>query len=217
MSSEYGFDRFHLGEERASRITLKSSTPKYSMKVNTDRCIGCMSCEVSCKKEHNLPVGPRRMRVIQVGPYFVKKGQLKTVYLPMNCFHCDDAACVKACPTGSMQKRADGIVFNDPNTCIGCKSCIHACPFGSPQFNEATGKVTKCDYCKHRIDEGLLPACVTLCSTDALWFGNINRISTIDREKTARKLTEHLFGFITPHTPLGTSSANDTENSVKVG
>jgi Fe-S-cluster-containing dehydrogenase component len=63
----------------------------------------------------------------------------------------------------------------------------------------------------------LLPACVTLCSTDALWFGNINRISTIDREKTARKMTEHFFGFDLPHSTQGTSSVEDNDNSSKVG
>ncbi|MGC9022314.1 MAG: 4Fe-4S dicluster domain-containing protein, partial [Dissulfurimicrobium sp.] len=72
--------------------------------------------------------------------------------------------------TGAMQKRSDGIVFVDQEKCIGCMACAGACPWGVPQFNPATGKAIKCDYCMDRVDQGLRPACVAKCTTHALKF-----------------------------------------------
>ncbi|NOZ82966.1 MAG: 4Fe-4S dicluster domain-containing protein, partial [Euryarchaeota archaeon] len=100
------------------------------MLIDLKRCIGCFSCETSCKLEHELEMGPRLIRVIQVGPREIR-GRIRTLYIPMPCFHCSPAACVESCPTGAMQKRSkDGIVFVDSEKCIGCKRCMQACPFG---------------------------------------------------------------------------------------
>jgi predicted molibdopterin-dependent oxidoreductase YjgC len=93
---------------RQSRTTLESgNTPMYHMFHDAERCIMCFSCEVHCKLENNLPVGPRLIRMIQVGPKVVG-GRLKSQFVYLSCHHCDPAACVSACPTGAMQKRADG-------------------------------------------------------------------------------------------------------------
>lgn len=122
------------------------------MFIDMKRCIGCFSCETSCKMEHGDSMGPRRMRVIQVGPKKVN-GRVKTLYMPMPCFHCDPAPCVEACPTLAMRKRTkDGIVFVESEACIGCKRCMQACPYGAPQWDSSTGKVIKCDFCAHRVD-----------------------------------------------------------------
>jgi len=188
---EFGSKKFEQ-EGRESRITEPGSPDQVAMFVDLERCIGCFGCEVSCKLEHDLPVGPRRMRVMQVGPKEAG-GKLMTLYLPMNCMHCEKPACVEVCPTGAMQKRSDGIVFVDEKVCIGCKSCIIACPSGSPQYNAKTGKVTKCDYCMERVDAGLWPSCATKCAMKALSFGNINELSTVTREKMARRFGEMFF------------------------
>ncbi|MCL4495799.1 MAG: 4Fe-4S binding protein [Firmicutes bacterium] len=186
-------------EGRDARVTLKGRKTRLAMMVDMDRCIGCFSCEVSCKMQKDLPVGPRLMRVIQIGPYKIKAqggDQFRTAYVPMNCRQCEPAPCIEVCPTGAMQRREkDGIVFVAEELCIGCKSCIAACPFGAPQLNPNTGKVIKCDYCMDRVDEGLLPACVTKCSMDALRFGDINELSTLNREKHVRMLTADLFNW----------------------
>jgi len=137
--------------------------------VEPSRCIGCFSCEVACKMEHELPAGPRPIRVIQVGP--LEHGdELTMKYQPTACLHCNSPACVEACPTGAMQKREDGLVFPDTDLCIGCQHCAIACPFGIPQLHPGTGKITKCDGCVDRVDIGLSPACVLACPTGALSF-----------------------------------------------
>jgi Fe-S-cluster-containing dehydrogenase component len=86
-----------------------------------------------------------------------------------------------------MQKREDGIVFVDQELCVGCKTCIQACPWGAPQWNPETGKVVKCDYCKDRIDQGLKPACVSVCITGSLEFGETDNLSAIKRERFVRE------------------------------
>jgi Fe-S-cluster-containing dehydrogenase component len=156
--------------------------------VDLKRCIGCFSCETHCKLEHDDPMGPRRMRVMQIGPKRVGR-HLKTIYYPMNCFMCGHPACVEACPTGALIKRAkDGIVYVDSEKCIGCKRCMQACPFGAIQWDSRANKVIKCDYCIDRIDRGLQPACATKCTTHCIYVGNPDDIMTYFREKQALKL-----------------------------
>jgi Fe-S-cluster-containing dehydrogenase component len=107
----------------------------------------------------------------------------------MPCFHCEKPWCVAACPTGAMQKREkDGIVFVESALCVGCKSCMVACPWGTPQWNPETGKAAKCDYCRDRVDAGLKPACVTKCLTQCLDFGvaTAEETAALKRERWAR-------------------------------
>src|SRR5512139_1342488 len=140
----------------------------YYIQQDQKRCIGCYACEVHCKTKNDLAVGPRFCRIMTVGPRMVKEiPRMQFVFMP--CFHCEKPWCVSACPTGAMQKRAkDGIVFIDFSLCVGCKSCITACPWGVPQWDRTTGKAVKCDYCRDRVDRGLQPACVTKCTAHAL-------------------------------------------------
>jgi Fe-S-cluster-containing dehydrogenase component len=84
------------------------------------------------------------------------------------------------------QRPRDGIVYIDQSLCVGCKSCITACPWGSPQWNPETGKVVKCDYCMDRIDEGLKPACVTKCVTHCLEFGKMQDVQRDRRQHFAK-------------------------------
>ena len=103
-------------------------------------------------------------------------------HIYLACFHCKDAVCVKSCPTGAMRVRPqDGIVYVLPELCIGCKSCILACPWGAPQWNPDTGKVAKCDFCMDRLDKGMKPACVTSCTTQCLRFGKLDDVEPMKR------------------------------------
>ena len=116
-------------------------------------------------------------------------GHPRTRFVYMPCFHCEEAWCIKACPTGAMQRREkDGIVFVESSLCVGCKSCIAACPWGTPQWDPVTHKVVKCDYCKDRLDDGLQPACVTKCVTGCLSFGVATEVSDPRRERYARMI-----------------------------
>ena len=163
---------------------------KYYLYQDTDKCIGCHACEVQCKSNKSLPVGPKLCQIIEVGPKLVKNVP-KAAYVFVPCFHCEKPWCVEACPTGAMQIRSkDGIVFVNHDLCVGCKTCISACPWGAPQWDPKMGQVVKCDYCMERLDQGLEPACVTACTTDCLHFEVAEIINPIKRERFARSVAD---------------------------
>lgn len=161
---------------------------QYYLLQDTQKCIKCHACEVQCKANKSLPIGPKLCQVIEVGPKIVS-GLPKASYVFMPCYHCENPWCVPACPTGAMQRRMqDGIVFVDQSLCVGCKSCIAACPWGAPQWQPETGKVVKCDYCMDRLDRGLKPACVTICTSHCLYFGSVDEMTQLRRERHAHRV-----------------------------
>lgn len=163
---------------------------KYFLAQDNKKCISCRACQVQCKVNKGLYVGPKPSQVIDVGP--VNGGGMpKANYVFMSCFHCEDPWCVAACPNGAMQKRPeDGIVFIDQDLCAGCKSCIVACPWGAPQWDAQKGKVVKCDYCKTRVDAGLKPACVGACPTGSLEFDLADQVPNTRRDRFAREISQ---------------------------
>lgn len=164
---------------------------KYYIKLNQDRCISCKACEVHCKVKNRVPNGARLGQHISVGP--ISKGGLPRIMnLFMPCYHCEHPWCVSACPTGAMTRREpDGIVYVQSELCVGCKACIIACPWNVPQWDDATGRAIKCDFCRDRIDVGLLPACVTGCTSHALSFVDPNTQSGKTREKYGKNILLH--------------------------
>lgn len=162
---------------------------QYHLFQDTRKCIGCRACEIKCKDNKKLPLGPKPSQIVQVGPKFIG-GLPKITFIFMSCYHCETPWCVSSCPTGAMQKRAgDGIVFVDKDLCVGCRSCISACPWGAPQWNPDTGQVEKCDFCKDRVDAGLKPACVSTCTTGCLAFGKAWDTTVVLRERHAAAVT----------------------------
>jgi tetrathionate reductase subunit B len=109
---------------------------------------------------------------------YVEKGDYPNVsrnFLPRLCNHCRHPACVDVCPTGATWKREeDGIVVVDPDICIGCKYCMQACPYDARFINPETGAADKCDFCLHRVSQGVAPACVNTCQGRARIFGDVN-------------------------------------------
>lgn len=142
------------------------------MVIDLRKCIGCHSCELSCKLENKVPISIWRI--------WVKEGikghypAVTRVYLPVLCNHCENPTCVTVCPVKASIKRDDGIVIVDPHRCIGCRYCMAACPYGMRHVNPLLGIVQKCDFCLHRVLEGETPACVLSCPNKAMIFGDIN-------------------------------------------
>jgi len=150
----------------------KQSEKRWGMAIDLRRCVGCHSCTVACKSENNVPLGLWRAWVkgIQKGKY----PYVKDVFLPRLCNHCDKAPCVEVCPVRASVRRPDGVIFIYYGKCIGCKLCIAACPYEARFVNPIRHTADKCSFCAHRLDQGLLPACVTSCIGRARIFGNLN-------------------------------------------
>lgn len=158
---------------KLSATIKRRKKPQYGMLIDTRRCFGVHACSVACKAEFNVPLGATRSWV-----EFIEKGSYPSVtrsFLPRLCNHCSKPNCVSVCPTGATWKREeDGIVVVDPDICIGCKYCIHACPYDARFINADTGNADKCDFCIHRVSKGLEPACVEACPSRARVFGDLN-------------------------------------------
>ncbi len=152
----------------------------HTLYVDLDRCFGCFTCEVACKQEHDIPVGPRWIRVVQVGPNEISGG-LQLDFHPVMCKQCEDPECADVCPEDAISKRADGPVLIDLGRCNGCQACLEGCPFDQMGCDPSTGKASKCDLCAERLAQGLQPSCVALCPGKAL-------ILTTKRLKNPRML-----------------------------
>lgn len=149
--------------------------------TDVDRCVGCHACTVACKVMHEMPVGRYWNRVLRIGPNPKEGGSgnwpdVEMYFLNLSCQHCATPECVSVCPTGATTKTENGTVQIDPNVCIGCESCIPACPYGVRYLNEDTGVVEKCNLCQDIIDSGEvdLPRCVSQCCGMARWYGDLD-------------------------------------------
>lgn len=198
---------------------------QYGMLIDTKRCIACNTCTVGCKVENNLPKGMWYNRVVNVGGNnpdspsgTYAAGNLSMGAYTMACQHCGNPACVSVCPTAASYKDAEtGLVLIDPDKCIGCGACIHGCPYdvrslqigepvsftgfdigsaGAPKHT--AGVVEKCTFCSHRILQGELPFCVTVCPGRARTFGDLDDPDSEISKKLAEREYEQL------HAELGT-------------
>jgi len=140
--------------------------------IDHTRCIGCHACTTACKSENVVPIGVMRTYVkhVDVGVF----PQVRRAHQVTRCNQCAHAPCVTACPTTAMFKRADGIVDFDKSICIGCKACMAACPYDAIFINPEDHSAEKCNFCAHRIDVGLEPACVVVCPPQAILIGDMN-------------------------------------------
>jgi Fe-S-cluster-containing dehydrogenase component len=146
--------------------------PQWAKVIDQTRCIGCHACTTACKSENDVPVGVTRTYVkhVDVGAW----PQARRAHQVTRCNQCAHAPCVAACPTSAMFKRADGIVDFNKSVCIGCKACMAACPYDAIFINPEDHSAEKCNFCAHRIDVGLEPACVVVCPVEAILVGDMN-------------------------------------------
>ena len=171
--------------------------------IDRDKCVGGYSCIVACKLEHNLPPypvsppvgnpkGPELIRVYQFGPQ-ISDDKVRQHFQPILCMHCLDAPCIGACPRSAIDEDIDtGVVLVDEEKCIGCKSCLSACPYGAPEFHH--GKLCLCDLCIHRLGderpEGRYAACEAACQAGAIRVGTTGEIPATLGKKAAERATK---------------------------
>ena len=180
--------------------------------VNVDHCIGCMACVVACKEENKVAPDIQWNQIRRVENE--KAGVIG--YYRVACMHCEDAACLKACPVKAISQGPGGEVLVDAGKCIGCKLCLAACPYNVPKFNDSgrtsywggtpplreapkaphqqrpAGRAERCTLCVHRTSAGLEPKCVSVCPTKTLVFVDYDRPSEETKAllAKARPMTE---------------------------
>ena len=161
---------------RRGRSERGGGVLQYGFVIDQTTCIGCHACTVACKTEHDVPLGVNRTWV-----KYIEKGRwpdTRRFFSVMRCNHCTDAPCVSICPTGALFRREDGIVDFDTGLCIGCKSCLQACPYDALYIDPNDHTAQKCNYCVHRVEVGLEPACVVVCPEGAIISGDVDDPTT---------------------------------------
>ena len=156
-------------------------------------CVGCKACVAACKEANNNPpefstvdhlwdtpldTSGYTFNIIKMyrnGTMDVKDQETNGyAFMKTSCMHCGDPSCVSACPVSAMTKDpVTGVVGYNPDKCIGCRYCVAACPFGIPkyQYDSPTGRIGKCELCRHRYKDGHYSACAEVCPTGATLYG----------------------------------------------
>jgi Fe-S-cluster-containing dehydrogenase component len=148
---------------------------QFKLTIFKEDCCGCHACEVACKQEHDLGVGPRFIRVMEESPNFI----------PIYCRHCTNPPCLKSCPVEAIFRDEQGVVLIHEEICIGCRECVLACPFGAMQFDDVRETAAKCDLCLERLTRGQAPACSLVCPTGCIAWGDTKGLlDKLARENT---------------------------------
>ena len=151
--------------------TPRTANPRWKLALDVERCIGCHACSVACKVENNVPLGRYRTKV-----YYWEHGHYPKVtrnFLPTLCMQCEDAPCLKACPNDAIDHDARGVVRIDPDRCENAGKCESACPYAAIGCDD-NDIADKCDFCAHRTEVGMEPACVETCPAEVFHFGDAN-------------------------------------------
>ena len=163
-------------------------------------CIGCKACVVACAEANGLAPdtawsdgkwqAPLDLNANTKNIIKLYQDGADRSFVKQQCMHCLDPACANACMLGALKKREMGIVSYDPTLCVGCRYCQMACPFNIPKFewtNAFSPQIVKCELCRHRLAEGLEPACSAVCPRQAVIFGKRADLLA----EAHRRLAEH--------------------------
>jgi len=153
----------------------KTKQEQYGFLFHQARCNGCKTCEMACKDYHNLANGLALRTVYEFsGGSWTQDGNgawTQDVFeyrLSVSCGHCGNPVCMRICPADALVRDSHGFVSISPQKCVGCQSCVIACPYHAPRFDEIRGISVKCDGCSDRLLQGLKPICVEACPQRAL-------------------------------------------------
>jgi molybdopterin-containing oxidoreductase family iron-sulfur binding subunit len=181
---------------------------RFVMVIDLAKCDGCAKCTEACQKMHFTPTDREWIKVFKMQD----SETTPSYWLPKPCFHCDNPPCTKVCPVNATFKREDGIVLIDNERCIGCRFCMAACPYSSRFFNwekpdqptelanveyspergnpRRIGTVEKCDFCPDMIRQGKMPACVSSCPMNVIYFGDENEDAVTNSAGETVRLSE---------------------------
>ena len=148
--------------------------------VDPDHCTGCHSCEMACSMQHFEVCSPLYSRIR------IQEFRDVNTFIPVLCQACEDAPCIKSCPTNARIRRPTGAVVTDEQRCIGCKTCVFACPFGAITTNPRSGLPMTCDLCEGD-ERG--PWCVAACVLQ-------NALQFVDRTQTAHARSREWAGVV---------------------
>ncbi len=204
----------------AESHSIKKYPDSSGVLVDLTRCVGCRSCEAACNAEQNLPEPELPFTdksVFDEGEHGQKRRTDETRYTVVNryepegldhplfrkvqCNHCQEPACLSSCFVNAYTKTPEGAVIYDPDICVGCRTCMIACPFYIPTFKYSSAfhpRILKCIFCYDtRLKYGREPACVEACPQDALLFGSRDTLIKIGRRRIEEKgdrYVDHIYG-----------------------
>jgi len=171
-------------------MAVTKKRKRLSVTVDPSLCMGCCSCEIACAVAHSA--SKELYEVIRSGEtpgHRINVESCRGQAVPIHCNHCEEAACIEACPTGAIFRKAKGFpVLVDKDRCIGCSMCVQACPFGVITLDPSGKGVLKCDLCVERLAQGKEPACVAACPTHALALEDAEDANEAKRQRAAARI-----------------------------
>jgi Fe-S-cluster-containing dehydrogenase component len=198
-----------IAEPASARETHQRPAEGLGLLYDATLCVGCKACVAACKEANNNPpefntvdhlwdtpldTSGYTFNIIKMyrnGTMDAKDQETNGYsFMKVSCMHCADPSCVSACPVSAMTKDpVTGVVGYNPDRCIGCRYCVLACPFGIPkfQFNSPTGRIGKCELCRHRYKDGHYAACAEVCPTGATLYGKTSDLLAEAKRRIALK------------------------------